>query len=298
MDCRRRKSRADAEAAGNPAMTVSAVILTLNEERNIVECIRTLREWCQDIVVYDSFSTDRTVELAKAEGARVFQRKFDDYASQRNAALREVDYPGEWVLMVDADERWGKDLGAVIEGALASPAAATVSIFHFQRKDIFLGRWLKHGIGAGTWTGRLLKRADVSVERDINEEYHCTGEKAFLKGARFLHYPFNNGVAWWFHRHNRYSDMEAKRLLAERAEPIAWRQLWGKDPVLRRKSLKQLLYRIPLRPIWMFFALYVLKLGFLDGAAGFHYACLRSVYEYMITLKLRELRRRAAGQSV
>ena len=269
---------------------VTAVILTLNEERNIVDCIRTLREWCEDVVVYDSFSTDRTVELAKAEGARVFQRTFDNYANQRNAALKEVEYPGEWVLMVDADERWGKALGKRIFSAIQDPLFADASIFHFQRKDIFFGRWLKHNIGAGTWTGRLLRRADVTVERDINEEYHCTGKKVYLNGERFLHYPFNNGIAWWFHRHNRYSDMESKRLLAERSEAIAWKTLLGKDPILRRKTLKQILYRVPLRPLWMFFALYILKLGFLDGMAGFHYSVMRSIYEYMINLKMKEIR--------
>ncbi len=271
-------------------LEVSAIILTLNEERNIAECIRTLREWCDDIVVYDSFSTDRTVELANAEGARVFQRKFDNYASQRNAALREVEYPGEWVLMVDADERWGKAIGDLIFTAIEDTDNSDASIFHFQRKDIFFGKWLKHNIGAGTWTGRLLKRADVSVERDINEEYHCTGRKVYLDGERFLHYPFNNGIAWWFHRHNRYSDMEAKRLLAERSEAIAWKALWGHDPILRRKTLKQILYRVPLRPVWMFFAIYIFKFGFMDGMAGFHYSVMRSIYEYMIDLKIKELR--------
>lgn len=268
---------------------VTAVILTLNEERNILECVGTLKEWCGDVVVFDSFSTDRTVELARGAGARVYQRKFDNYAGQRNAALREVEYPGEWVLMVDADERWGRALGQRILDAIQDPLFADASIFHFQRKDIFFGRWLKHGIGAGTWTGRLLSRADVSVERDINEEYHCTGKKVYLNGERFLHYPFNNGISWWFWRHNRYSDMESRRLLAERSEAIAWTSLWGHDPILRRKTLKQILYRVPCRPLWMFFALYFLKLGFLDGAAGFHYCVMRSIYEYMIDLKIKEL---------
>ena len=86
------------------------------------------------------------------------------------------------------------------------------------------------------------------------------------------------------------SDMEARRLLAERSESIAWKALWGHDPILRRKTLKQILYRVPLRPLWMFFALYVLKLGFLDGSAGFHYCVMRSIYEYMINLKMKELR--------
>ncbi|MBR0457734.1 MAG: glycosyltransferase family 2 protein [Victivallales bacterium] len=274
---------------------ISAIILTLNEERNIVECIQALREWCEDIVVFDSFSTDRTVELAKQQGARVFQRKFDNYANQRNAALETVEYPGEWVLMVDADERWGAALGNVIRTAIADTANADVGIFHFQRKDMFFGTWLKHGIGSNTWSGRLLRRSAVHVERDINEEYHCDGRLAYLRGERFVHHPFRNGVAWWIHRHNRYSTMEANRLLEERSAPIAWRDLFGRDPMLRRKALKQLMYRLPLRPFWMFGVLYFLKLGFLDGRAGFHYAVLRSIYEYFINLKMKELQYRANG---
>ena len=82
--------------------------------------------------------------------------------------------------------------------------------------------------------------------------------------------------------------MEAKRLLVERRENIAWRYVWEKDPVLRRKTTKQILYRIPLRPLWMFLSMYLLKLGFLDGMAGFHYSVMRSIYEYMIDLKMKE----------
>lgn len=267
---------------------ISAVILTLNEERNIVECIETLQTWCNDVVVYDSFSTDKTVELAKSAGARVYQRKFDNYAAQRNAALHEVDYPNDWVVMVDADERWGEKLGKLMLEAVAKPENQDVAIFHFQRKDIFLGTWLKHGIGAGTWGGRLLRRGSVTVARDINEEYHCEGRKEYLSGERFLHYPFNNGVNWWISRHNRYSDMEAVRLSAERGEKLKIGKLFSRDPAERRKHQKQLLYRMPGRPLLMFMVLYFLKLGFLDGRAGFHYAVLRSFYEYMIDLKIVE----------
>lgn len=271
---------------------ISAIILTLNEERNIVECIRTLRSWCSDIVVYDSFSTDRTIELAKKEGVRIFQRKFDNYAAQRNAALQEVSYPGEWVLMVDADERWDETIGKLLNHAITDPRYQSTDIFHLQRKDIFLGRWLKHNIGSNTWSGRLLRRKNVSIARDINEEYHCSGAKSYLSGCRFLHYPFSNGINWWFARHNRYSDMEAIRLMAERSEQISWKALLGKDPILRRKTLKQFFYRMPGRPLIMFCILYFLKLGFLDGRAGFHYSALRSIYEYMITLKMMENQRR------
>jgi len=273
------------------------VILTLNESKNIAECIDTLKSWCEDIVVFDSFSTDNTVEIAKAHGARIFQRKFDNYAGQRNAALHEVDYPGEWVVMVDADERWGREIGERMQAAIADPRYADTAIFHFRRKDIFLGRWLKHNIGTSTWFGRLLKHRMVSVVREINEEYHCVGEKTYLEGERFLHYPFNNGVNWWFARHNRYSDMEAVCLLEERSQKLDWKVLRGGDPVARRKMLKLLLYRIPGRPLWVFTILYFLKGGFLDGKAGFHYSLLRSIYEYMIDLKVveRKFRDRTTG---
>ena len=92
-------------------------------------------------------------EVGTGAGARIYQRKFDHYAGQRNAALREVDYPGDWVLMVDAEERWCKAIGQRIMEIIEDPLFADASIFHFRRKDIFFGTWLKHNIGAGTWTG-------------------------------------------------------------------------------------------------------------------------------------------------
>ena len=269
-------------------MNISAVILTLNEERNIVDCIRTLKTWCQDIVVFDSFSTDRTVELARAENARVFQRKFDNYANQRNAALNEIKYPGEWVLMVDADERWGENVGKDILARISLPSNSNIDIIHYRRKDMFMGRWLKHNIGAGTWSGRVLRFMNVKIDRDINEEYRCLGKSLYAEGERFVHYPFSNGVNWWFARHNRYSDMEAIRLLEERQKKIEFKSLFCRDPIVRRKNQKQLLYRLPCRPWLMFIALYIFKFGFLDGRAGFHYSKLRAIYEYMIDLKIKE----------
>ena len=271
-------------------MNISALILTLNEERNIVDCIRALKTWCDDVVVYDSYSTDRTVELAESEGVRVYKRRFDNYANQRNSALQEVKYPGEWVLMVDADERWDNSVGADIIARISDPKNLDVDIIHYRRKDMFMGRWLRHSIGVNTWTGRVLRIGHAKVCRSINEEYECAGKKLYAHGVRFVHYPFNNGTNWWLARHNRYSDMEAVRLLEERRGKVGYSALFSGDPAIRRKAQKQLLYRLPCRPVLMFFALYVLKFGFLDGCAGLHYSILRSIYEYMIDLKIKEQR--------
>jgi glycosyltransferase involved in cell wall biosynthesis len=274
-------------------MCVSILILTLNEEVNLPGCLESVA-WSDDIVVFDSYSADGTVDIARAAGARVVQRTFDNYAAQRNAALTQVTYRHPWVLMVDADERWPREMYEEMKDALGH--SGDVSIYYFLRKDLFLGRWLRH-TGYPTWAGRLVKLGDVTVDRAINEQYLTTGAKGYLKG-HFIHHPFNRGVAHWLHRHNQYSSMEAQTLAQETRGRLCLRDLLAREPAQRRRSLKQLAYRLPCRPALVFGYLYFLRLGFLDGVAGLAYCRLRMIYETMIDLKLRELRRRKEGLPV
>lgn len=271
-------------------MCVSVLILTLNEQENLPSCLDSV-SWSDDVVVFDSYSTDRTVEIARQKGARVFQREFDDYARQRNAALNEVKYKYPWVLMVDADERWNKDIFDEIATTIANNT--TASLYHFRRRDVFMGRWLRH-TGYPTWAGRLVKVGEVTVARSINEEYHTSGGKGYLK-SHFIHHPFNKGFAHWFQRHNRYSTMEAETLAKEASYELHPADVLALDPLRRRRCLKRLAYRLPFRPFLAFCYLYLLRRGFLDGAAGLNYCRLRAVYEYMIDLKIKELRRRRQG---
>jgi glycosyltransferase involved in cell wall biosynthesis len=274
-------------------MCVSVLILTLNEEVNLPGCLESVA-WSDDIVVFDSFSSDRTVEIAQAAGVRVVQRTFHDYASQRNAALTQVPYKHPWVLLVDADERWPREIYEEIREAISHQGH--ISIYYFLRKDMFLGRWLRH-TGYPTWAGRLLKLGDVTVERAINEQYVTTGGKGYLKG-HFIHHPFNRGVAHWLHRHNQYSSMEAAALVDQAKDGLHRRDLFSREPAQRRRALKQLAYRLPCRPLLVFAYLYFLRLGFLDGISGLTYCRLRMLYEYMIDLKIKELRRRQEGLPV
>jgi len=273
-------------------MTISVVILTLNEEVNLRDCLESVA-WSDDIVVFDSYSTDKTLEIAEQLGARVFQREFDNYALQRSAALNDVEYKHEWLLMVDADERWPEEL--LLEMQEATQTKPEVTLYHLRRKDMFMGHWLKHSSGYPTWFGRLMKIGNVSIEREINEEYHTGGEKGYLQG-HFIHYPFNKGIHYWFERHNKYSSMEAKKLLQEHQQSLRWRDIFSHDPTLRRKFLKQFVYRLPFRPVIVFGGLFFVRGGVLDGIAGFHYSLMRAFYEYMISLKMRELKRTKARQ--
>ncbi|MGD9842436.1 MAG: glycosyltransferase family 2 protein [Steroidobacteraceae bacterium] len=274
---------------------ISILILTLDEEANLTECLASCA-WCDDIVVFDSHSTDRTVEIALAKGARVELRQFDNYAAQRNAALHSIQYRHNWVLMLDADERIPAALAEEIQHVIAKAAEST-TLFRVRRKDHFFGRWLRRSSGYPTWFGRLVRPERVRVEREINEEFVTDGGIELLQ-QHLEHYPFSKGIAWWYERHNRYSSMEALATLTERNKPVQWSALLRSDPVLRRRSLKQLAYRLPARPLIVFLYLYVVRRGLLDGLPGLYYSTMRASYELMIDIKVRELRTRENQQPV
>jgi glycosyltransferase involved in cell wall biosynthesis len=274
---------------------VSVLILTLNEEPNIADCIDSCR-WSDDIVVLDSLSQDRTREIALAKGARVVERAFDNYAAQRNAGLSAVTYKHPWVLMVDADERVPRDLADEIAARVAA-APPNQAMFRLRRKDFFLGQWLRRASGYPTWFGRLVRLGRCRVTRDVNEEYITDGQIGYLE-SHFHHYPFSKGVGYWFERHNRYSTMEAQASVALRDEPVGSLALFSFDPIARRRALKRLLYRVPLRPAIVFLYLYVIRLGVLDGRAGYYFSRMRAAYELFIDVKVLETKRRRRGLTV
>jgi len=270
-------------------MSISVVILTLNEEKTLPDTLASLRGLCDDVVVFDSYSTDATCSIARETGARVVQRRFDNYAGQRQAAISEVTYKHSWILMQDADERmdpnlWSEMIRRVIE------AAPDTAIFRFRRKDHFMGKWIKHSSGYPTWFGRLIRVGHARVERSVNEEYVTDGNVEHLDG-HLLHFPFERGLAHWIDRHNRYSTMEASIIVREALEMTRVGELFSPDPVRRRKALKSLGYKVPFRPLLTFVYIYVLRGGFLDGYPGFCYCVLRSVYEFFIDLKKTELQK-------
>ena len=148
-----------------------------------------------------------------------------------------------------------------------------------------------HSSGYPTWFGRLARIGRVTVTRAINEEYLTNGKIGFLK-EHLYHYPFNKGLHAWIHKHNRYSTMEAELLMGKGYKNTHWKEVFSKNPTLKRKVVKSLVYQLPGRPIWMFLALYILRGGFLDGRAGLTFCLLRSFYEFMIDCKIKELKLR------
>jgi glycosyltransferase involved in cell wall biosynthesis len=275
----------NSRAAGGGA--VSILILTKNEEQDLPRCLESVG-WSDDIIVYDSFSTDQTCLIAARFGARVVQRVFDNWAAHQNWGLQNLPFKNEWVFYIDADERMSPELKSAALQAARSPGESVA--FRVQRRDFFLGTWLRH-VQTSPYYVRLFRPEKMRYERLVNPLSVVDGPTGSVAGY-LDHFPFSKGLGHWLERHNAYSTLEARQIMENRRTPVAfsWREVFfGTDFHEKRFHQKELFYRLPFRPIIKFLLLYVGKGGFLDGRAGLTYAVLQSMYEYMIVLKVREL---------
>jgi len=271
---------------------ISVLILALNEETNLPRCLESVR-WSDDVIVFDSFSSDRTVEIARDAGARVVQRRFDNERDHRQAALR-LPFKHAWVYNPDADEVAPTDLRDEMISVVQDGSRKEVA-YRVRFRTMFMGRWVKHSSLYPTWVTRLFRPDRISFERTINLRYIVDGPEGRLQN-HFEHYSFNKGLNAWFEKHNRYSQHEAEESLKSLSDgQWSLAGLVARDPVARRRALKELSFRLPCRPLLRFAYMYLLRLGLLDGLPGYHYCRLLAIYEYMIVLKMKEIQRRQRG---
>jgi glycosyltransferase involved in cell wall biosynthesis len=270
---------------------VSVFIMTLNEEANLSACVQALH-WADEIIVVDSESSDSTREIANNLGCRVVTRKLVSWAEHQNWVLKNVNFKHEWVLNIDADEIVPADLAEEIRQAISTKDDRVA--YRFRRKDYFLGTWLKHASFYPLWLTRLYKPQFISFERLVNPVTKIAGPVADLQ-CHLIHYPFSKGVSHWFERHNSYSSLEAQEY--RKADRVPLSKLFTRDVNDRRRAHKTLFLRVPFRPLVKFTFLYLLKCGFLDGRAGFYYSMMQAFYEFMISVKLVEIRQGAYGSA-
>ena len=266
---------------------ISILILTKNEQQDLPGCLRSVA-WSDDIHVYDSMSSDATVEIAREFGARVTQRPFDNWASHQNWGLANVPFKHRWVFYIDADERMTPELAEAVRAVVVAPGDHVA--FRIRRRDFLMGRWLKH-VQTSPYYLRLFRPSKMRYERLVNPVSIADGPIGEVQG--FLdHFPFSKGLSNWIERHNQYSTFEAKQIASNRAVRSDFsltKAFVERDFHEKRYHQKELFYRLPLRPLVKFAILYIAKRGFLDGRAGLTYAILQSIYEYFIVLKAREL---------
>jgi len=232
-------------------MKIAAVVLTKNESRHIGECLATLG-WADERVVFDSFSDDDTVEIARASGARVIQHAFKGYASQRNAALQQVE--ADWIFFVDADERGTPELGAEIQKVVEQPEVG----WWVPRKNIIWGKHIRHTGWSPDYQMRLLKRgfAIYDPEHEVHEVGLLQGKDGHLQNL-LTHYNYET-VRQFVQKQGRYTEYEAKILLESGVVPRA-RGIIG-------------------QPLREFYRRFVSLHGYKDGAHGFLLSLLMAYY--------------------
>jgi len=271
---------------------ISVLILTKNEEKDLPGCLASVA-WSDDVHVYDSVSTDATVDIARAAGARVIQRPFDNWAAHQNWGLRNIRFAHPWVFYIDADERITPELRNALFAAVATPGEHVA--FRVQRRDFLFGTWLRH-VQASPFYLRLFRPESMRYERLVNPISIADGPVGQVAGY-LDHFPFSKGISHWLDRHNSYSSFEAQQILINRRSNESFslaKALFEPDFHRKRFHQKELFYRLPARPLIKFALLYLAKRGFLDGRAGFTYACLQAIYEYFIVLKTHEMNQREA----
>jgi glycosyltransferase involved in cell wall biosynthesis len=237
---------------------LSVVIITHNEEANIARTVASVQplvaEGKGEIIIVDSGSTDRTIEIAKSFGAKVFLEDWKGYAAQKNSAIDKAT--GDWILSLDADEEVEADL--ITEISAASADQTPLVGYWIPRKNFFLGRWIKHG---GFWPDpklRLFRRGAGRFEdRAVHEDVRLEGQTAKLNGTLAHHsYPT---LADYIDHMNRYSSLGAETLVAKGYRGFS-------------------LFNIVLRPSATFFYNYFFRLGFLDGREGLLLHLYHAVY--------------------
>ncbi len=261
---------------------VSVLIFTLNEERNLPSCLDSV-QWADDVVVIDSYSSDRTLDICRERGIRTQQHAFEGFGSQRNWALEHAGIENPWVLILDADERVTPELAQEIEEKTANDDQG-VAAYVVKRRFHLWGKWLKYSSLYPTWVVRLVRRGKVRyVDRGHAESQEIIGATGVLDND--LVDENCKGLDAWFERQNRYSTKEAE---FEIARSTGLSQSPGATTIdldRRRQYLKRIAYKLPGRALWYFVYSYLWRRGFLDGREGFMYCMMRSIYQGMIEIK-------------
>jgi glycosyltransferase involved in cell wall biosynthesis len=277
-----------------PALSV--VVLTFNEERNLEACLTSVSSWVRDVFVVDSGSTDRTCAIAEAHGARVVRHAFDTHARQWQWALATLPLRTSWVLALDADQRVMPALRTAIEAAVDPASGEDVSGGFVNRRQVFRGRWIRHGGYYPKYLLKLFRRDRVRLDDDDLVDHHFVvdGRTRILAGDLIEDNRNEAAIGVWTAKHTRYAALQARQEVRDRArgtrEP--WTSMFG-PPDARVRWLKQQWARLPLsvRPCLYFGYRYVLRLGFLDGREGFLFHVLQGFwYRLLVDVNIAELR--------
>lgn len=285
------------------AVPVSIVFLTYNEEANLRACLDSVANWAHETFIVDSGSTDRTLDIARQYGATPFLHPFESHTRQWNWALRNLPFSCEWALCLDADQRLTPELKRELTqlfGSEQKQPPDDVDGYYIKRRQVFLGRWIKHG---GYYPKRLLKlvrhrNAWCDENELLDSHFYVKRKTAMLHHDLIEDNQKECEIGFWIAKHIRYAELQAKEELLRRNGRAEWQvspALFG-TPDQRSLWFRRIWYRytpLYVRPFAYYFYRYVLRLGFLDGKEGFIFHFLQALwFRLLVDIKIEELRNR------
>jgi len=247
---------------------LSVIIITQNEERNIERCLRSV-VWADEIIIVDSFSTDRTLEIAKRFTQHIYQFAYPGYSKQ---VQRGIDHAaGDWVFILDADEEVSSELAASIRNTICQPDAKDG--YYVNRKVKAFGKWIEHGGWFPDWQFRLVRKDQCVAEHlEVHGAFTTHGSKGKLEGLLY-HYTYST-IEQYVEKMNDYTSLHVSNKLKDNPNiEVPW-------------------YKIVLSPLSYFLRMFIVKKGYKDGMHGFLLAVYSALYTLLLYAKVWEYRMR------
>ena len=278
----------------NNKLPITAIIMTYNEERNLRACLESVHEYIDDIIIVDSFSNDKTEEIAREYTDKFYKHKWINYSKQYLWGMVNTDIKNEWVIRLDADERWTKEgfdeLRKIIEDDTADGVYVKMKIF-------FMGRFIKYGAFYPNYFLRVYKRSKGAMEDRWMDEHIKVDGVVVHSNIDVIesNYDRQENIALWTDKHNGYSTREAVEFLIAKhkiheIDTVA--NLFGNKTERKRWMKENIYFKTPLfiRPFMYFVYRYFFKFGFLDGKEGFIFHTLHAFwYRFLVDTKVYQI---------
>ena len=268
---------------------ISVIILTYNEEIHLERCLKSIKKITNSIFIIDSFSTDKTIQIAKKYNAKIYKKKFLNQSSQMNWALSSINFKTSWIMRVDADEYLSENLINEINKKLKYLHANIGGVI-LKRGHFFMGKLLKWGGRYPLYMLRIWRKNHAKCEKLLMDEHMILNKGQSVMFDNFFYDHNLKGLNHFIEKHNNYSSREAMQLLIN-DNIYKIKNSLDKKNKLKRLIKNKFFYKIPFSPFFYFCFRYFLMLGFLDGKEGFAYHFLQALwYRSLINLKKEELK--------
>ncbi len=273
---------------------ISAIILTFNEKNNIKQCLESIYSFIDQIIVIDSGSSDITLNIVKNYTNNIYLHPFDNYSKQFSWALINTNILNDWILRLDADERWSEKGFGNLKRIIDS---GNIDGVYVKMKIYFMGKWIKHGDFYPNYFLRVFKKSKSQIEDRWMDEHIIVNGKTVISDIDVIesNYDRQKDITLWIDKHNKYSTREAIEYLINKDSLTTLNTIgnFSGNKTERKRWVKENIYnKLPLfiRPFLYFFYRYVFKLGFLDGKEGLIFHLLQGFwYRFLVDTKIYQI---------